>query len=535
MQRILILVVFVYASATHAQIKSQVYIDSNPQDALEFADSLALSSYLNQLQLQWINQGYFFSGVDSILNNDGHTNVYLHKGERFKSSMSDAKGRQLQQQLSKELKSYLNNGYPFATISLDSLRIRNEKLYGSVVVKPGPKIIYDSAYFFNPVKTNHSYIYELLDIVPGEPFSERSYQNISRKIERAAFLQINRPPDLSFRAKQAKVFLDISENTSNTFQGVLGLQQSGAGNTSFVGNINLDIQNLFRSGKKLRFAWERFSEQSQTLDINYKHPFIFGSRISPSFRLNILKQDTTFLTRLAGIGINTYISPTLELFFEYEQTNGTLLSTDIAEIEGLADFTRNVSQIMLIEGNPNKLEAYTADYVWSLSLGGGRKKVEKNVSLPDTYYDSIQLNTDFYRIESHASYQLKVLKRQTFFHSLRAGFLSNDDLLRNELYRLGGLSTLRGFNEKSIFASSYLLSRMEFRSFFEDRSYAFVFYDQLFYRRSQFSDQPFGLGLGFSLVTSSGQFSFAFAVGDSKSQPISFSTMKAHFGYIARF
>ena len=108
-------------------------------------------------------------------------------------------------------------------------------------------------------------------------------------------------------------------------------------------------------------------------------------------------------------------------------------------------------------------------------------------------------------------------------------------LLQNELYRLGGLSSLRGFNEKDIFARHYFLSRMEFRSFFEERSYAYVFYDQLIYQRRDLRDYPFGVGLGFALATSAGQFTFALAVGDSNNQSISFSTMKAHFGYVSRF
>ncbi|WP_420316896.1 hypothetical protein [Ekhidna sp.] len=537
MQRILILIVFVYAGALRAQIKSQVFVDSTLYSEVQFPDSLALSSYVKNLQLNWIDQGHYFSGVDSVLvTNDWHK-IYLHKGNKFNASIQNVKGRKLHSQLKRELKNYTNNGYPFASLEIDSLNLTEDLLTGRLLIASGPEITYDSAFFFNPLKTNHSYIYQSLDITPGDSFSEKSYRGINKKIKRSSFLSLKSSPDLSFHRGKAKLYLDIEEKASNTFHGVIGLQQSGAGNTSFVGNLNLDIQNLFRSGKKFKFAWERFSEASQELDVRYKHPFIFGSKISPSGRLIILKQDTTFLTRTAGIGLNTYIAPGVELSFEVEQTDGTLLSTDIKVIgqSGLADYRRTAYQVAFFNGDRSSLETYSQGFIWSLSAAAGRKTIERNVSIPDNYYDTIQSNTDFYRFENHAAYQLKVLKRQTVFHSIKGGLLSNKELLKNELYRIGGLTTLRGFNEKSIFAESYFLSRLELRSFFEDSSYAFLFYDQLLFNRTSFSDNPLGLGLGFTLGSSSGQFTFAFAIGKSKAQPITFSNMKAHFGYITRF
>ena len=144
-------------------------------------------------------------------------------------------------------------------------------------------------------------------------------------------------------------------------------------------------------------------------------------------------------------------------------------------------------------------------------------------------------NQHFIAVEATLAYQLEVAKRQTFFHHIQSGFLQNDQLLKNERYRIGGLTSLRGFNEKNFFVDGYVLSRAEFRSFFEDRSYAYVFYDQLFLSTGAMRDQPFGIGLGFALETSAGQFSFALAMGKSDDQQFAFDNMKAHFGYVSRF
>lgn len=537
MQRILILWFFVFALSSQAQVQSRLYVDGVELSKLSFKDSLKLIRHVNELQVDWVNKGFYFAGIDSVFQSQNETLVYLHKGERRKAFVSGLKGRKLESHISKQLKGYANAGYPFASIRLDSTRWSNEAISGIIDVKPGPEIVYDSSYFFNELKTNHSYIYQLLDLKPGELFSEKNYRLIKNKVERSTFLNLNRPTDLAFKDKKAVSFLDLTEESSSSFQGILGLQQDQSGGTTAVGTLQLDMQNLFRSGKEFKFKWERFAAESQNLSVFYKHPFFLDSKISPSFRFDLLKQDTTFLSRSLGIGLHTYIAPRIEMFIEYESTNGTLLTSDldIISASGLADFQRRVYSLNLSKGHSESLGSYINGLIWRLSASGGTKDIQRNLSLPDSYYDSLQIETNFFRFEALTMYQVKILKRQTLFHQFQLGVLQNDELLRNELYRIGGLSSLRGFNEKEFFVKSYALSRLEFRSFFENRSFAFLFYDQLIFQNDSGSDQPFGLGLGFALETSAGQFSFALAGGHSNEQSISFSTMKVHFGYTSRF
>ncbi len=536
MRRILLLLVFMYGGSVFAQISSKIFIDGKVKGTRTDEDSLSLHRHLNELQTSWVGNGYYFSGVDSIVSREEFVYIYLHKGEKRSVRIANFGGKDLAKHLRKELKDRVNNGYPFASVRIDSMAIREEILSGKIIINPGPEVVYDTAFFFEDPKTNRSYIYQLLDIQPRKPFSERNYSLISSKINRSPFLSLEQPTDLSIKSNKAQVFLDISESTSSTFQGVLGLQQQN-GKATVVGSLELDIQNLFRSGKRLYFFLERFSEQSQSLNVLYKHPFFLDSKLSPIFRFDLLKQDTTFLTRAVELGFNTYLTAQIELNVKFERFNGTLLSNQIETISqsGLADFGRSIYGLEASSGIASSLSSYKEGLVWRGAISGGLKTISKNLSLPDSYYDSIQLNTNFYLFEGELMYQVKTLKRQTFYHRVQGGILRNDEILTNELYRLGGLSSMRGFNEKSIFAKNYLLSRMEFRSFFENESYAYVFYDQLIYKRNAFSDHPFGIGLGFVLATSAGQFSFALAAGNAKDKSISFSSINAHFGYISRF
>jgi hypothetical protein len=79
-----------------------------------------------------------------------------------------------------------------------------------------------------------------------------------------------------------------------------------------------------------------------------------------------------------------------------------------------------------------------------------------------------------------------------------------------------------------------LVSQLEWRIFFEEESFLFVFYDQGFLKNNDWK-LPIGLGGGFSISTSSGLFSFALAVGKVEKVPFQFTNMKVHFGYLSLF
>ena len=103
---------------------------------------------------------------------------------------------------------------------------------------------------------------------------------------------------------------------------------------------------------------------------------------------------------------------------------------------------------------------------------------------------------------------------------------------------MGGLNTIRGFNENYFYASDYVIANIEFRLMNSDDTYFFTFYDQgmIYDSTNEFEvDYPFGTGLGISLGTKTGIFSFVMALGKSRTQLFSLNSAKIDFGYIGRF
>ena len=110
----------------------------------------------------------------------------------------------------------------------------------------------------------------------------------------------------------------------------------------------------------------------------------------------------------------------------------------------------------------------------------------------------------------------------------------------NDMFRIGGFTVLRGFDEQSIYASTYGVGTAELHYLLEQNSYLFVFFDQGWYQKEQaglanITDMPYGFGAGMSFQTKAGIFSIDYALGSQMNNPISFRGGKINFGIASYF
>jgi hemolysin activation/secretion protein len=405
-----------------------------------------------------------------------------------------------------------------------------------VKLDSGPFILFDSLILLNQIKTNPNFITRTLGISANSPFSESAYRSISQKINRISHLSLIRPPDVSFQDARAWTYLDIEEGSTGSFQGILGLlpnQGTGQG-VLITGNLDLSLLNLFRSGKELNFSWAQFAEQSQRLEASYRHPFIAGTSIHLNTSFKLFKQDTSFLNRETALSGSFYVSPQVEMGFGYKQQNATVLTSQIAIVSdrNWLDFNQDWYFWQIRKGN-NRIVKSGNMSTYASDLAIGRRRVKRNSQFPLDFYDTVQFKTTNFKWEAQVQIQRNIGKQSYLFGSLSMAHLSSSSSA-NQLYRVGGLQTFRGFNEQFFYTPTYIISQLEGRLFFEEQSYVFVFYDQGFLKNRTWSN-PLGLGGGFSLLTNSGLFSFAMAVGRSEAIPFELANMKIHFGYLSRF
>ncbi len=382
-----------------------------------------------------------------------------------------------------------------------------------------------------------------LDVRETRPFNQEAIEQIPARLQRLPFVRLNGDMTIHFQNEKAALTLPLAPVKANRIDGVVGFlpNEENDGGMRITGQLDLSLNNLFNAGKSLNLSWQRVKPLSQTLMISYRHRNLFRSPLHLDAGFNLLKEDSTFINRFFRVGL-TFSTGIHEIGFVTRFKSTRLLSTseyeNITELPEFSDENVNYYGVEYLSGSLS--EEWAGNKGWQLQgmAALGDKEIRRNAGLPEEVYDGIDLQTLQYTLEIQGVLGVQLGKRSLLFQRFSAGLVQDDQLFQNDLFRIGGLNTLRGFNENNFFASGYAILTAEYQVFFESDSYVFLFADQGFIKNRVTDvemDNPTGFGAGFNLRTGGGNLQLAFALGKSRNQDINFSLSKFHFGYVANF
>jgi len=537
-------------------------------EAVDFSADQDLNEELHQLLRAFQKEGYLLASVDQLTFKDTIPVVKLHVGKRYKwayldpGSIDEAllnklgfgekflQGRpfkypQVNRLMNKILTHYENNGRPFASVRLDSMGINNGRIRARIQTEPGPLITFDSVRVMGNAKIKAGYLANYLRIIPGRPYQARLLSQATKKIQQLPYLELNGPIETTFQNNQATVYLDVINRKSNRIDLLLGLlpNESTEGTLLLTGKVDLALQNMFGSGKSFKIYWERLREETSQLELDYYHPNLLRSMINGRMRFHLLKEDSTFLNREFGVEFSYQPKVHSTYFFDFELKSSNLINPEdfnTSEEFPLFSDTEIASygigyQYQNLDNPVNPRRGFR----FGLQSKAGNKEIEKRNTFDSQFYDSLDLKSLQLTVTTSLEYHYPLFRSLGLYGKFSGGFMENDQLFLNEMFRVGGLQDLRGFNENFFFASKYGLSNMEVRYFLDTYSHLFLFYDHsyLTYRinKKKIDDDPFGIGAGLRLQLKNGEFNFVYAFGNSETQQLGLSLSKVHFGYTSRF
>ena len=194
-----------------------------------------------------------------------------------------------------------NQGYPFATIGLDSLQLTGTDIAGRVVLRRGPAIVFDSIQIVGKTKTKARFLTKYLQIEPGQPFSQQRLRDADRRLRQLPYLQVKAEPEVRFSQGRARVYFLLDDRTANQFDAIVGVLPNpnpglGQKKVQITGDVTLNLRNIGGGGKGLGVQWRKLDATSQLLDAQYLHPTFFGTPLEVSASFNLLKQSDLFLT-----------------------------------------------------------------------------------------------------------------------------------------------------------------------------------------------------------------------------------------------
>ena len=440
-----------------------------------------------------------------------------------------------------------NQGFPFATVGLDSIQLNGHDIAGRVVLKRGPVVVFDSLQIVGNTKTKKRFLTRYLQIFPNQPFSQQRVAAAAQLLRQLPYVRLRAEPEIRFARGRARVYLLLDDRPSNQFDAIVGILPNADANRTgvqFTGDVTINLRNLKGGGKQAGLQWRKTDALSQLFDVQYVHPNFFGTPLEVSGLFNLYKQTDAFLTLRSRLQVTYPTARAGRISFFTEQRSSQLLY-DSATYANLRQLPDNID---------SQYNSYGLDYAWNslddlffphrgylLNSQGavGTKTIPKNGQILPEFYNDVPLRTTQYSFGLRAEQYLPVKRAGVLLLRLRGEGLLNSRLFTNDLFRLGGLNSLRGFNENQFYTSSYAMATAEFRQFLGPDSYAFLFADQAYLRHDLGDDrrteQPTGVGTGLSFRTAAGLFQFVYSMGRSREQAFSLKSSKIHFGLTSRF
>jgi outer membrane protein assembly factor BamA len=437
-----------------------------------------------------------------------------------------------------------NVGFPFVQVSLDSVVRTGHTVEALMAVNTGPKIVFDSLKVVGSSKIRPSFLHQVLAIRVGDPFSQKKLDDIPVILRNFPFLKLSGPPEITFQNSEATVYLLLDDRSINSLDGIIGLLPNELeGNRMLVtGQFDVRLFNIGGRGTGFSLQWQRFNQFSQSLSLDLSQPHILGSRLSGDFGFDLLKEDTTFLSRTIDVGFSLQVTPSSNMRFYSKRQASDLLATN-----GLAELTTLPSILDF------RLTSYGLSYQFrklddpfaprrgwhtDISMAVGNKVIIENTAIAANLYQGLVLRTLQYQLRGHVEYYHQARAKLTVYNRVAYGAVDNTNLFLNDLFRIGGLQSFRGFNENFFFVSDYIFLNLEPRFYFDRYSYFMIFADVgRFGNRVQRLpvEYPIATGLGFTLETQAGFFNFVYALGLSSTQDFAFNQSKVHLGYTGRF
>lgn len=548
----------------------------------EFADAGACRAYIQALPAYLNSKGYPTASVDSISGNGKNTNIRLYLGKQYRwvrlrtdgieKKVLDESGfmekkfsgtlfsmPQLQALQEKILTYYENNGFPFASVKLDSILLDGDKMDAVLSVKKGIVYHLDSIQVIGKAKISKKFLQHYLGLPRGGLYNKMKLEQVDRKILDLPYLQAQQPSDVVLLGTGSLLRLYLAPKRSSQFNFLVGLLPASTqgGKLQLTADVNLDLKNVLGTGESILLKWQQLQTRSPRLNLGYQQPYIFNTSFGIDFMFDLFKKDSSFVQVNAQLGIQYLMSAfqTGKVFFQWQNNylQGGAVDTQLVIVTKKLPPNIDVSSASLgldyeWAGTDYRLNPRKGNEL-KVTLSAGLKKIKKNadiIGIKDPgfnyagLYDSLKSRSYQFRIRVSAAHYFPVGKQATVRTAFNGGVFSSQSTFRNELFQIGGYKLLRGFNEESIYATQYAVLTAEYRYRLALNSFFFGFADGGWvrnkYQQVNLKNTFISAGLGLAFETRFGLLNISYAAGKRDDVKFSFrEASKIHFGYVNYF
>lgn len=419
--------------------------------------------------------------------------------------------------LEKIVTHFENSGHTFTNISLSkisqdkniltahlNLSISKKRTINNVIIKGYPEF---------PKK----YLKHYLNINPNTTFNLNSLNELNDLINTIPFVQQIKKPEVLFTKDSTTLYLYLKKKSTSNFDGIIGFSNEDSGNLKFNGYLDLQLNNILNKGESFGINWENSQKDNSSLKLNLGSTYIFKSKLAFHGRFSIFRQDSTYVNIKSEIELGYLLNRnnSINMIGTREKSE---LSSNSSETNSINDFTKNmlgVSYQFHILDKPIYINRYK--FIANGSYFIGNRKADG-------------IKTEQNNIQFYLAYTARFNSRNSILLKTSTKLMNAPTPLLNELFRIGGINSIRGFNENSILTPKYNVTNIEYHYTVNFKSYIYSITDFAILTdiNTNKTTQLYGLGLGYYLNTKHTILNMSYALGKSYNTPFDFNNSKIH-------
>ena len=539
----------------YLNFKAQDSISQSTIDSLDlnatFINYLNLKKRADTLHYSLETIGFIENELRSLQKKNDSTYIALyHLGPKYKSiqlfySKKDFSKKELLQVSKKITDSYFilpfntiessitklnylktENGNAFARIKLENITKRKKgSLSANIVVVNGDARTIDSIIVKGYEKISKSHIKYYAGIKKGKKFNKSNLIEKSNILNSLGFVSVTKPPEILFKKDSTIVYLYLKKEKNNLFDGILGFaNDEDSQKLIFNGYLNLELNNNLNFGEQFLLNYKADGKDQQNFRARLTLPYLFNTPFGLITELKIFKRDSTFSTSDQLIKVRYQINTTSKTYLGYKAYESSNLRKD------------------------NSINIDVEDYTSKFLLAGlSYTKTQNNILFP--IKSKFHLDTEIGSKETKITTESQLRASLLFYYIFNLNYknsiylknntkaVNSDSYLINELFRFGGINSIRGFNENSIDASFYSVLNSEYRYQFNQDIYIHSIIDFAYFENqiTALKQKLYSFGIGIGLQTSAGIIKFSIANGNAENQDFNFSNTKIHISISSKF
>ena len=354
-------------------------------------------------------------------------------------------------------------------------------------------------------------------------FNQENLKQINEEFSKLQFVNQLKYPEILFTTDSTKIFVYLEKSKPNKFDGFIGFSNDDKSKLTFNGYLDLQLQNILNSGEKFNLYWKNDGNSQTSFNLGTEIPYLFKSPIGIKANLRIFKQDSTFQNTITDLNLGYYFSYNTKAYLGYQKTNSV-------DIQNTNSFSLNDFTNTFLTSSFEHVNFATDNFIFP-----EQTKVFTKIGFGNRTISSTKSNQFFGQLEFSHYFELN--QKNSIFIKNQSYYLQSDSYIINELYRFGGINSIRGFNENSLQANAFSGIMAEYRYLVAPNLYVHSITDYGYFqdKTSDIDDKLLGLGFGFGLFTKNGLFNLIYANGSTSEQTIKLSNSIVHISFKTNF